>query len=456
VRQASSATADNHATSSLRVFIGPVNVASYYSGLAAGLRELDVDVELVLFAKYQHFRSAPRGRPSRVLNLLDWCVDRVYGVKPCRKLAILTATALLPFARVITFFWSLTRFDVFVFGAAKGFFSLYELPLLKLFGKRLIFVFNGSESRPAYIGKWAKGADSEKVVCKAIRRAARQKRRIQWIERFADVCISHAPQAHFHEKRYIDHCAVGHPVVLSEPPNQPEVPAKGPNSKVRILHAPSVLGPKGTDGIRKIISTLKAAAFPIEYVELRGRPNHEVIEELLRCDFVVDQLYSDIPLAGFATEAAFFGKPAAVGGYALETLQSFHGSSQLPIETYVRPENAEDLVRRLIVDPEFRKKCGDQSRDFVRNSWNARTVAARFLQIIEGTIPDAWWIAPNDLYYLHGFGDTEEVRREFVRRVLETEGRPALQLSDKPELEQLFVDFAFATAQPASADRLAA
>lgn len=456
MRQALSTASDNDASSTLRVFIGPVNVASYYSGLAAGLRELGVDAELVLFAKDHRFRSVPHGRSSRVLRLLDWCVDRVYNVKPCSTLAMLTAAALLPIARAITFFWSLTRFDVFVFGAAKGFFSLYELPLLKLFGKRLIFVFNGSESRPAYIGKWAIGAGSDKVVSKAIRRAARQKRRIQWIERFADVCINHAPHSHFHKKPYVDHCAVGHPVVLSEPPNRPEMPTKGPNSKVRILHAPSVLGPKGTDGIRKIIKTLEASALPIEYVELSGRPNHEVIEELQRCDFVVDQLFSDIPLAGFATEAAFFGKPAAVGGYAFETLQSFYGSSQLPVETYVRPEGMEDLVRRLVTDPDFRKKCGEKSGDFVRNSWNAKTVASRFLQIIEGTIPDSWWVAPASLRYLHGFGDTEEVRREFLRRVLEAEGRPALQLSDKPELEQLFVDFAFATAEPASADRLAA
>lgn len=421
-----------------------MNVASYYSGLTAGLRELGVDAELVLLAKDQRARSLPGTQRSRVLNLLDWCVDRVYGLEPCHRLVKALATALFPLVRMITFVWCLTRFDVFVFGAAKGFFSLYELPLLKLLGKRLIFVFNGSESRPAYIGKWANDVDDEKVLSKAIRRGGRQKRRIQWIERFADICISHPPQAHFHEKPFVDHCAIGHPVVLSESASQSLNPPQREHSKVRILHAPSVLGPKGTSGIRKVISTLKAESLPIDYVELSGRPNHEVIDELQRCDFVIDQLYSDIPLAGFATEAAFFGKPAAVGGYAHETLRSFYGSSQLPVETYVRPEDIESLVRRLITDSDFRQKCGKKSGNFVHNSWNAKTVASQFLRVINGTIPDAWWVTPADLRYLHGFGETEKVRRAFLRRVLETEGRSALKLSDKPELEQLFVDFASA------------
>ena len=41
-----------------------------------------------------------------------------------------------------------------------------------------------------------------------------------------------------------------------------------------------------------------------------------ILAELARCDFVIDQLYSDYPLPGLATEAAWFGKPTVVGGYA--------------------------------------------------------------------------------------------------------------------------------------------
>ena len=49
-----------------------------------------------------------------------------------------------------------------------------------------------------------------------------------------------------------------------------------------------------------------------------GQPNSVVLEQLARCDFIIDQLYADFPMPGFATEAAWFGKPAVTAGYALD------------------------------------------------------------------------------------------------------------------------------------------
>ena len=45
----------------------------------------------------------------------------------------------------------------------------------------------------------------------------------------------------------------------------------------------------------------------IKFIEITGRPNQEVLELISTCDFVIDQLYSDMAMVGFATEAAFFG-----------------------------------------------------------------------------------------------------------------------------------------------------
>jgi len=52
-------------------------------------------------------------------------------------------------------------------------------------------------------------------------------------------------------------------------------------------------------------------------------PNHAVLEELGKCDFVIDQAFADYGMAGFATEAAWFGKTAVVGGYQSELWQSW-------------------------------------------------------------------------------------------------------------------------------------
>ena len=429
-----------------RVFIGPVNVASYYSGLQAGLHELGVDAELVLFNRHRYLRNAHQAKRPRPVALLDWCVNHVCQVTPSGTATRTLAKILFPFAKALVFLWSLVCSDVFVFAAAKGFYSLYELPFLKLIGKRLIFVFNGSESRPAYLGGAVGDGSSSKPVRRIIRRAARQKRRIQWIEKYADVCINHAPQGHFHEKPYIDHCAIGHPVSLTDSSSSrlqtDASSADGRADSVRIVHAPSVCGPKGTDRIRAMIQDLQEEGLAIDYVELTGRPNSEVLAELQRCDFVVDELYSDISLAGLGTEAAFFGKPAVVGGYAQETLQTLAGGSRLPMATYVKPDEAKDMVRRLIVDVRFREECGAAAHRFVHETWAPAMMAARFLQIMDGTIPDEWWIRPADVTYLHGFGTTEETRRKVLCEVIATGGRQSLRLCDKPELEQALVNFA--------------
>ena len=166
-----------------RVFIGPINVASYYSGLQAGLRELGTDAELVLFTKHRYLRNALQAKSPKPVVFLDWCVNHVCQVTPSRSPTRTLARILFPFAKALVFLWSLVCCDVFVFAAAKGFYSLYELPFLKLLGKRLIFVFNGSESRPAYLGGAVVDGLSRKPIERMIRRAARQKQRIRWIEK---------------------------------------------------------------------------------------------------------------------------------------------------------------------------------------------------------------------------------------------------------------------------------
>jgi hypothetical protein len=65
------------------------------------------------------------------------------------------------------------------------------------------------------------------------------------------------------------------------------------------------------------------------------------------------------------------------------------------------------------------------------------------VQIIKGDIPDEWFFDPKRIRYVHGMGLSEERARNIVKAVIRHGGVEALQLSDKPELENLFVAFAF-------------
>lgn len=422
----------NAAPPTPRVFIGLIDIASYYSGLKQGFDELGVEAVFVPLTRNRFAREV-RGNPGHwVLDFVNWVV-RLGERGPSGRLASITYhRGLFPLAKLVLFLWAARRFDVFVFGFASTFFNYRELPLLRWLGRKIIFVFNGSDSRPPFLSGNFIHPEFQRSLedCRAAARQAKQT--VLTIERHADLCVNHPPQAHFHERKFVNHCFIGHPcrLWLDPAPGQPE----GTSGAVRIVHAPSNPGPKGTALVRELVDRMRREGHAIDYIELINRPNHEVLLELSRCDLVIDELYSDIPLAGLGTEAAFFGKPAVVGGYAQAELGAF-AAAGLPMQLYVRPEEVEPTVRRLLAEPAFRAECGARARAFVAEQWAPARVAARFLKLIQGAVPAEWWHDPASISYQHGWGVSESDLRAFLARYLTAGGKVSLHLADKPALE---------------------
>src|SRR5206468_9989151 len=152
----------------------------------------------------------------------------------------------------------------------------------------------------------------------------------------------------------------------------------------------------------------------------------------------------DVSMAGFAAEAAMFGKPAIVGTYAKEDLERpFHHTQMgMPPVHLCHPEGIEMAIEKLIVDKEYRLELGGNAREFVQDNWTAKKVAERYLRLIEGSIPQDWVCDPQDIRYMHGACLPEERVKRLLRAVVEEGGKAALQLSDKPELERLLLQFA--------------
>jgi hypothetical protein len=186
----------------------------------------------------------------------------------------------------------------------------------------------------------------------------------------------------------------------------------------------------------------------VELVLLSGKPHAVVMDELARCDFVVDQCYSDTPMAGFAAEAASFGKPAVVGGYAEEVFARWIPPATLAPTLYVRPEEVEGAIERLIVDEDLRRELGRRARTFVEEHCACHRVAERYLRLIEGPVPPEWLFDPGEIRYVQGYGFPEDRARERVAAVLRAAGPEGLCVSDKPDLERRLVAFA----QSAEAD----
>jgi hypothetical protein len=237
--------------------------------------------------------------------------------------------------------------------------------------------------------------------------------------------------------------ALGVPVDFSNADKAQAAPEDAaPGRPVRILHSPSHPAAKGSVKIKEAIDRLRARGHAIDYVELTNRPNSEVIAEIRRCDFVVDQLYSDTPMAMFPAEAATHGKPAIVCGYGLEALKQFVPDGMWPPTHNCQPDQIETAIEALITDPERRQGLGRQARQFVTERWQASAVAGRFLRLIEGDIPEDWWIRPEDVEYHHGAAQTVEATKRKVRAMVEAYGVASLQLAHRPALERGLLEFA--------------
>jgi hypothetical protein len=177
-------------------------------------------------------------------------------------------------------------------------------------------------------------------------------------------------------------------------------------------------------------------------VLINGPPFREILEAIQHCDFVVDQLFSDTPMAGFATEAAWFGKPAIVGGYGLESLQPMVPQGMWPPTKICHPDRVEEVIEELILDVDQRHRLGREAQIFVREKWSDVMVASRFLRLIDGDIPDAWWLEPEEVVYLEGGGQTKARTQQMIRALVEAYGVEALQLEHRPDLRNAFLEFA--------------
>jgi hypothetical protein len=188
---------------------------------------------------------------------------------------------------------------------------------------------------------------------------------------------------------------------------------------------------------QKIIDELLKEGYEIEFIELHGVSNAKVIEELQRCDFVIDQVYSDSPMATFSSEAAVFGKPAIVGGYYSDQFKIDNPDQEIPPSLYVMPENIKEAIRSLIVNKSLRLRLGKQARKFIQDHWNKEQVAINYLHLLNKTFPKNWESEPFKLNYYWGWGLSKENWYSKVQGYVSLFGQDALFLDHNPMLKDL-------------------
>jgi hypothetical protein len=338
--------------------------------------------------------------------------------------------------------WAMARYDAFIFGFGETLLrGNADLPILKALGKTVVVnMAHGSEARPPYIDGSAlrSDEDSHDQARRLALQAKKTAHRVSRIERHATYVIG-APYSNsqFSRRPFINHFAIGIPSsgqllppcdAIAHPEGVPTV----------ILHSPSNPSIKGTAAIELAIKRLSDRGSSIEYRVIAGRPNTEVLDAIRACDLVVDQIYSDTPLAGFATEAAWLGRCAVVGGYALDELRSHIPLEMMPPSFTCRPDEVEQAIAYLLDNPKEREALAHRAQAFVSTNWNAAVVARRYLSILDNEIPSEWWIDPATVNYWYGMGLAQDEARATIREVVQTSGLDALQVSADPcRLDQL-------------------
>ena len=404
-----------------RAFLGLTEIAGYYGGLADGLRTHGVEAVVCdLSGNPYDFAGGSKPAVVRLAESLARRNARTSRSSPLKPVWKALALA----SRVPLFAWAAARFDLFVFGFGTSFFGNRELPLLRRLRKRIVHVFHGSDSRPPYLdGSLMDGRTAEE--CIALTRAVKQ--RLRAIERSVDLVVSNPLSSQLHERPFVSFLALG-------VPRRCAPAAEVRTGRPRALHSPSHPAAKGTSELREAVRRLNDRGVELALVELTGRPNAEVLAAIAECDFVVDQIYADVAMAGFASEAACASRPAVVGGYGRSALEAAMCGAPFPPVHFCEPDEVEAAIERLASDRPYRLALGAEARTFVRERWAPAEVAGRLLAALDGD--ESLVVDPATIDYVEGGGLSRERLRALVRDVVALGGAEALQLSDKPELER--------------------
>lgn len=437
----------------VRVLVGPTEIAGYYASLVAGFNQNGCSaIYGVLNTNRFAYDSAYPPGPLRGLALRVW--DRAERNRR-RRLLWVVARLLHQLLAAIYLLVQLPKIDAVVMGFGHSYWPFnLDLPVLRLFGKRVIVnLGHGSDMRPPYLDGSHLSADGVAMpaapwLAQRARRLSQQARRCsRWAHWVIGQPLS---SSHFGRQPMVNWFAIGWPYQPTAMAIASSAPMSDLGRPWRLLHAPSKPALKGTVTIRAAIEQLRSAGYAIDYTELQGRPNHEVLASLQHCDLVVDQLYSDTPMAGLAVEAAAHGKPALVAGYGLEQLRQYVPYNCWPPSFTCLPSELTATLQRILQDPALVHRKGLEAQRFIEQHWRITLVAQRYLTLIAGAAPSDWLFDPHAVRYLYGCGLSAARVRETMASLIAAVGVDGLQLGHRPDLEWAYQDLSKSSGLPAA------
>lgn len=407
-----------------RYFLGAQEVAGMMTRLNNAFHSMGIKSDFYCLYEYK-FEEYNQDQAPRLLRIYRKHTNKIRKAKSIAAKKFWYFIQMLDILRILVH--SLIHYDnfIYIFGHGMFLYNYYlknieefEFFVLKLFHKKMIMWNCGSDTRAPYCGVDLYNGDKERMY----RDIARKKNKVQMIEKYM-ICMDNPASSHFHTKPYISTFAIGIPIEKKECV-QKESSGERSENYVTILHAPSNEKVKGTDIIRSIINEIKEER-NLKYVEVSGQTHMEVLRKMKEADIIVDQLYTDTPMAGLATEASINGIPVICAGYYAECYKKILKTPLHPT-VYCLPEELKTKLLSLIDDRDKREKIGEAERNYVKERLMSPDVAERFIRVFEDDISLDWICIPEENEYIYGMGCPKEKVIENVVWLVEHYGEEAL------------------------------
>ena len=419
--------------------VGP-EIAGFLLGIESGLAAQGVTCQRILTSDsfgYRDFNQRSRSIRTRRTALGKRVLLAAPWVEPAVRLArkwFRTTTGVIKVVKIArSSDCVIYNFGVSITGTE------WEYSFLKRHGLKLIFVFHGSEVRPAYLsGVYL--PDDGKPNFKQLRSVVdRQKERVRMAETYGDIRICWLGITHLFSKPVYLHEHMGFPLWVLRNNQEHSVPEALLDSPPIALHAPSSPHIKGTVRIQAAVDSLNAEGIELKYVHISQVSAAQVQQEIHRSDFVIDQILSDTASGVFAAEASIQGRAVLVAGPDAVWIRSFLGDDAPPTN-FVCTDDFLAELRRLTLDRDYRICSGLRAKRYFSKRWRPDVVAGRYLELLAGSSRDASPVDPVCIDHPRGGYAEPAGLRLLVKGFVEHWGDEALALEHNSALKRKVIE----------------
>ena len=416
-----------------RVFLGPIEICGILAKMSIALSKNGFESDIYCLRPYQ-FADSDEIYNNPYLSKYE----RIYKkIDDSKKNGNILAIIMLKVQETIEilklFFRSIKKYDYFLYIYSMGFFSfssvLRHIPwleffLLKILKKQVIVLCCGSDTRPPYCGV------SESTGKQLKKETATIAKKVRMLEKYT-IMIDGPASAFFHTKPYISYNCIGN-VISSHERSEKEGIVRQ-NDRVVIFHAPSAKNRKGTDYIQQVIEEIKKERHNIDFVILSGVSHEKILEQISKSDIVVDELYSDFPMAMLDSEASINAVPVITCGY-YASLYLDDMPKPIPPTIYVTQDKLKEELVRLVDDRELREEIGKIEQKFIFEHSMDDVVGKKILRIFQDDYPQEWLYYPEKSSYIYGAGCSKEAVEKKVVGLVKKYGMKSLCLRKNSNL----------------------